>query len=134
MRQERGDEVSTSMPEDQHEAAACNGSAELLVERLFGAVLGILDVSTIHIGDRLGLYTALVSSGGATSGELAAATATDERYVGSGSSSKPSARSSTSTTPPRIHARAATQGKWIRGVSTAPSAGGPKVLRFLRRP
>lgn len=81
MRQEAGDEVLTSTPDDQREVAAHNGSAELLAERLFGAVLGMLDISTIHIGDRLGLYAALVSSGGATSGELSAATATHERYV-----------------------------------------------------
>ena len=50
-------------------------------ERLFGAVLGMMDVHTVYIGERLGLYAALAASGPATSTELAAATGTHERYV-----------------------------------------------------
>jgi hypothetical protein len=54
---------------------------DALVGRLFEATLGTFDVFTVYIGDRLGLYRGLADLGSATSGELAAATDTDERYV-----------------------------------------------------
>lgn len=54
---------------------------DALVERLFEAVLGMNDLYMVYIGERLGLYQALASGEAATSGELAAATATNERYV-----------------------------------------------------
>lgn len=73
--------MSTSRPADRPTPVSGVSAAEALAERLFGAVLGILDISTIYIGDRLGLYEALATSGAATSRELASATATDERYV-----------------------------------------------------
>lgn len=53
---------------------------DALVERLFEAVLGLMDIHAVHIGDRLGLYRAL-TAGPHTSEELAAATGTRERYV-----------------------------------------------------
>jgi 2-polyprenyl-3-methyl-5-hydroxy-6-metoxy-1,4-benzoquinol methylase len=53
---------------------------DALEERLFGAVLGMMDVHTVYIGDRLGLYRALTEGAG-TPAEVAAATGTDERYV-----------------------------------------------------
>lgn len=53
---------------------------EGLVERLFGSVLGMMDVHMVYVGDRLGFYRAL-AGGSATAPELAAATATDARYV-----------------------------------------------------
>ncbi len=67
--------MPTAIPADPHAAKT------QLVDRLFGAVLGMIDVHAVYIGDRLGLYTALAASGGATSAELASATGTDERYV-----------------------------------------------------
>ena len=54
---------------------------DALVERLFDAVLGTMDVLTCYVGDRLGLYQALVEGGDMTSTQLAAATGTHERYV-----------------------------------------------------
>lgn len=54
---------------------------DALVERLFEAVLGMNDLHMVYIGERLGLYRAMASVGAATSTELAAATATHERYV-----------------------------------------------------
>ena len=54
---------------------------DALVERLFEATLGAWDVLAVYIGDRLGLYRALAERGALASGELAAATGTDERYV-----------------------------------------------------
>ena len=54
---------------------------DALVGRLFEAAIGTLDVFSVYIGDRLGLYRALADRGSAISGELAAATGTNERYV-----------------------------------------------------
>lgn len=52
-----------------------------LVERLFGAVLGMNDLYTVYVGDRLGLYRALADGGPLTPARLAAATDTHERYA-----------------------------------------------------
>ena len=52
-----------------------------LADRLFRDAAGALELYTIHLGDRLGLYRALHEDGPATSGELAARTGTNERYV-----------------------------------------------------
>ena len=49
--------------------------------RLFGHALGALELYTIYLGERLGLYRALAEGGAATSSELAARTQTTERYV-----------------------------------------------------
>jgi 2-polyprenyl-3-methyl-5-hydroxy-6-metoxy-1,4-benzoquinol methylase len=52
-----------------------------LADRLFESELRTLELYTIYVGERLGLYRALVDSGPASSGELAQRTATNERYV-----------------------------------------------------
>jgi SAM-dependent methyltransferase len=52
-----------------------------LVERLDAATLGVLELASVHIGNRLGLYRALADGGEATPRELAARTRTIERYV-----------------------------------------------------
>jgi predicted O-methyltransferase YrrM len=54
---------------------------EALQERLFGNAVGALELYTIYLGERLGLYRALAESGAATSSQLAARTGTTERYV-----------------------------------------------------
>jgi predicted O-methyltransferase YrrM len=54
---------------------------EALQERLFGDALGALELYTIYLGVRLGLYRSLAKSGPATSSQLAARTGTAERYV-----------------------------------------------------
>lgn len=54
---------------------------DALVERLFNATLGAFDLFAVYLGDRLGLYRALASSGPMTSDELAAACGIDERYA-----------------------------------------------------
>jgi hypothetical protein len=48
---------------------------------LFPATLGLFDIFSVYLGDRLGLYRALAEAGRATSAGLAERTATDERYV-----------------------------------------------------
>jgi SAM-dependent methyltransferase len=54
---------------------------EALGDRLFRDAAGALELYTIYLGDRLGLYRALHEDGPATSGELAMRTDTNERYV-----------------------------------------------------
>ncbi len=44
-------------------------------------MVGALEIYTVYLGERLGLYRALAADGPATSAELAGRTATDERYV-----------------------------------------------------
>lgn len=53
---------------------------DALVERLFEGVLGMTDVYTVYMGDRLGIYEAL-ADGKATETEIAAATKIDRRYL-----------------------------------------------------
>jgi 2-polyprenyl-3-methyl-5-hydroxy-6-metoxy-1,4-benzoquinol methylase len=52
-----------------------------LVERLFRDAAGALELYTVYLGERLGLYRALAGGGPATSTELAERTGTVERYV-----------------------------------------------------
>lgn len=54
---------------------------DALVGRLFQGLLGTLDLLTVYVGDRLGLYRALADGGPAAAAELAARTGTGERYV-----------------------------------------------------
>jgi SAM-dependent methyltransferase len=55
--------------------------SEALRERLFGNAVGALELYTIYLGERLGLYRALAEGGAATSSQLAVRTGTTERYV-----------------------------------------------------
>lgn len=54
---------------------------DALAGRLFAAAIETLDLYTVYLGDRLGLYRALDQLGGATSSQLAGATGTHERYA-----------------------------------------------------
>ena len=56
-------------------------AAETLARRLFADALGALELYTVYVGERLGLYRALAEGGPATSAELAGRTGTVERYV-----------------------------------------------------
>jgi SAM-dependent methyltransferase len=55
--------------------------AQALVERLFLDSVGALELYTVYLGERLGLYRALADGGPATSSELAERTGTAERYI-----------------------------------------------------
>jgi hypothetical protein len=57
------------------------GRRDALVGRLIGAALGAVDLLNVYLGDRLGLYQALVDVGPVTSSELAARTGVHERYA-----------------------------------------------------
>jgi precorrin-6B methylase 2 len=52
-----------------------------LADRLFRKMVGALELLTVYLGERLGLYQALYADGPATSVELAARTGTNERYI-----------------------------------------------------
>jgi SAM-dependent methyltransferase len=58
-----------------------SAATEALVERLFAATIGTLEVASVHLGGRLGFYRALAEGGHATPAELAGRTGTAERYV-----------------------------------------------------
>ena len=56
-------------------------SADKLADRLFHDMIGALELFTVYLGERLGLYRALDRDGPATSAELAGRTGTAERYI-----------------------------------------------------
>jgi SAM-dependent methyltransferase len=63
------------------ESPAPERSADALVSRLFGAGLDMMEVLSVYVGDRLGLYRSLHDDGPATAGELARRVGMDERYA-----------------------------------------------------
>lgn len=52
-----------------------------LTQRLFDAALGAVDMWSVYLGEKLGLYSALAEGGSLTSAELAAAAQIDRRYA-----------------------------------------------------
>jgi SAM-dependent methyltransferase len=56
-------------------------AVEAMGERLFGGALAMMELATVHLGLRLGLYQTLQDLGPVTPGELAAHAGHDERYV-----------------------------------------------------
>lgn len=69
------------MTTDELSAVDETASRDALLGRLFEAAIGTMEVFTIYLGERLGLYKALAEVGPVTSAQLAAATGTHERYV-----------------------------------------------------
>lgn len=55
--------------------------SDALAERLLNAGLGMMDMLSMYLGDRLGFYRALAAHGPATPAELAGRTGWHERYV-----------------------------------------------------
>jgi len=66
---------------DTTDAEAIEARVGALAERIFGNGIAALELVTINIGTRLGLYQALADGGPATPTDLAARTGTDERYA-----------------------------------------------------
>ncbi len=62
-------------------AAAPERSTDALVGRLFEASIGMFEVMSVYVGDRLGLYRALNDGGSATTAELATRAGIAERYA-----------------------------------------------------
>ncbi|MBM3948296.1 MAG: hypothetical protein FJ312_03460 [SAR202 cluster bacterium] len=58
---------------------------EAFVGRLFNAALGSIDLLSVYVGDRLGLYKTLAEKGPSTSAELAKRAKVNERYARGGS-------------------------------------------------
>jgi 2-polyprenyl-3-methyl-5-hydroxy-6-metoxy-1,4-benzoquinol methylase len=54
---------------------------DALAERIFQNSVGVLEILSIYVGDRLGLYRGLADGGELTASELAAVTGTHERYA-----------------------------------------------------
>src|ERR1700736_6715213 len=67
-----------SSPAEPHRPA---DPAAALADRLFHDMVGALELFTVYLGERLGLYQALDRDGPATSSELAGRTGTAERYI-----------------------------------------------------
>ena len=63
------------------EPETAEGRRDAFAEELFGKIIGAMEVATVYLGDRLGLYQALAEGGPATPAELAERTGTHERYV-----------------------------------------------------
>ena len=61
--------------------AATEDLREAFAGRLVSASIETMDVLTIYLGDRLGLYRALSERGALTAGELASAAGINERYA-----------------------------------------------------
>ena len=54
---------------------------DALAGELFEKIIGAMEVASVYLGDRLGLYRALAEGGPATPAELAERTGTHERYA-----------------------------------------------------
>jgi 2-polyprenyl-3-methyl-5-hydroxy-6-metoxy-1,4-benzoquinol methylase len=54
---------------------------DTLAERIFQNSVGVLEILSIYVGDRLGLYRALADGGELTASELATVTGTHQRYA-----------------------------------------------------
>lgn len=60
---------------------ASQHTADEVAERLFGSLLGAVEIMSVYLGDRLGWYRSLADQGPATAPELAARTETQPRYA-----------------------------------------------------
>jgi 2-polyprenyl-3-methyl-5-hydroxy-6-metoxy-1,4-benzoquinol methylase len=69
-----------SSPE-QMDGADVAVERDAFAERMLRSLSGLFDMTTIVIGDRLGLYRTLATEGALSPPELAARTGTNERYV-----------------------------------------------------
>ena len=69
-------EDSQGIPE-----AKVHEQRDALAGELFEKIIGAMEVASVYLGDRLGLYQALAQGGPATPSELAQRSGTHERYV-----------------------------------------------------
>jgi SAM-dependent methyltransferase len=62
-------------------ATSSEARRDALVEQIFTGALGAMDLLSVYIGDRLGLYRALAERGAVTPRQLARVAAVNERYA-----------------------------------------------------
>lgn len=60
---------------------ASQQTADEVAERLFGSLLGTVEIMSVFLGDRLGWYRSLAGEGSASASELARRTGTQVRYA-----------------------------------------------------
>jgi SAM-dependent methyltransferase len=60
---------------------ASQQTADEFAERVFGSLLGTVEIMAVYLGDRLGWYRSLAADGPASAAELAARTHTAPRYA-----------------------------------------------------
>ena len=60
---------------------ASQKTADEVAERLFGSLLGTVEIMSVYFGDRLGWYRSLAGDGPASAVELAQRTDTQVRYA-----------------------------------------------------
>ena len=65
----------------EHVAGETEKTADALVGRLFDAGIAMMDILSVYIGDRLGLYRSLAREGAASASELAVRGRIDQRYA-----------------------------------------------------
>ncbi|MFD6446138.1 class I SAM-dependent methyltransferase [Promicromonospora sp. NPDC060204] len=75
------DPSTNTAPTDPAPTDPASAEAAAVSERLFGAVLGTVDLLSAFLGDRLGWYRSLADDGPATAPQLAERTGTDARYA-----------------------------------------------------
>jgi SAM-dependent methyltransferase len=63
------------------QTGSAEGRRDVLVRKLTAEAIGALDLISVYLGDRLGLYRVLAEHQGATPGELASAAGLHARYV-----------------------------------------------------
>jgi 2-polyprenyl-3-methyl-5-hydroxy-6-metoxy-1,4-benzoquinol methylase len=62
-------------------ATSSDARRDALVGQLFADAVGAMDLFSVYVGDRLGLYRAVAELGPTTAAQLAVAAAVNERYV-----------------------------------------------------
>lgn len=73
--------MTTTIQQPTHEGTPADGDAvEAFAERIFGSVISTLEVWSMYLGDKLGLYEAL-ASGAQTRRDLVEATGVHPRYA-----------------------------------------------------
>ena len=60
---------------------ASQQTADEVAERLFGSLLGTVEIMSVYLGERLGWYRSLARDGSASAVELAQRTDTQVRYA-----------------------------------------------------
>ena len=76
--------MALNVPEVERDDASAPEIAaqrDALATRLFEKAIGTMEIATVYLGDRLGLYRALAEDGPATAAQLALRTGTHERSV-----------------------------------------------------